>query len=245
MLIRSKPLGSAEEATLVSSMGDNTTITKLGIDMRALLPQNELDRKLSKNREIARKARASSSSATSSSLSKKKQGPMQQLFDKISKDDPSIKEVNLQGDPLFLSLRNDDRLQAAKSFAMNTNVKSVRMTMLQLDDEFARALGESLSKNQGIEKLVLDSNAFTGQGIQAILGGLAKNETCKECQLRHQKKPMATSDEEALPDLLSENKYLTKLGVDLRSSLAQRQIENMISKNRDEERKNKSKRENI
>jgi len=221
----------------MSLLGDNTTICKLGIDLRGMLPQTELDRRLSKNRELARKARQREKTAVGGGAVKKPKGKMQEMFAKVAKDDPDIMEVNVVGDKLFLSMRRDDKLQAAKSFATNTHIETVKLAMLELDDEFAVELAKSIEQNKSITKLVLDSNMISGDGIKALVTGLGRsNRTLAELQVRHQKKPLPTKDEESLPGLLAGNDRLVKLGVDLRSPRAQRELDNMLSRNRERQR---------
>jgi hypothetical protein len=162
---------------------------------------------------------------------------MQSWFQQIASNDPSITEVDLVGDKLFLPMRNDDRLEAARSFASNTHVKSVKMCLLELDDEFARALAHSIKQNCSIERLVLEQNDIRGDGMKAICQALASNKSIIECQLRHQKKPMDTAAEETLAGLMGDNQTLVKFGLTFRSSRATVEVENKLKRNRDLQRK--------
>jgi hypothetical protein len=247
---RSKPLGSAEEDKLASMLESNETICKLGLDLRGMLPQTELDRKLNRNRELARIRRQqhgtsnSSSSPTTTAASsstsaiKLPKNKMQQYFGRIGANDASITTVEIVADKLFLMLKPEDRLAAARSLAVNTHVTSVRMTMVQLDDAFALALADAIRQNATITKVVLDSNTIGSDGIKALVQALAHNTTITEFQIRHQSKknPMATADEELLLGLLGDNETLVKLGVDLRSPQAQRGLDHKMAKNRDLQR---------
>jgi hypothetical protein len=161
---------------------------------------------------------------------------MQVFFEKVTDDDPSITSIELVGDKQFLSMKLNDRIVAAKSLANNSHVTSVRMTMLQLDDAFCEELAESLRSNSTIEKVVLDSNRIGVHGIRALLAAIEQNRTVSELQLRHQARPMATADEDAVLTVLGNNESLIKLGLDLRSPKAQRELDQTLSANRDRRR---------
>merc|ERR1719491_1439083 len=116
---------------------------------------------------------------------------------------------------------------------MNTSVKTIKMEMLGLDDSFAKAFDEAIAKNSTIGKVHIDSNAITGIGMKALFEGLGKNRSIDEFQVRHQKKAMATLDEEALPDFLASNTSILKLGVDVRNQLVRMKLDKIINANRD------------
>jgi Ran GTPase-activating protein (RanGAP) involved in mRNA processing and transport len=232
-----KPMGSAEEETLFGLFESNTTCVKLGLDLRSMLAQSSLERKLAQNRELARIARTGQNSGKKSPPRLKGAGKMQDWFAKIAANDPSVTAVDLVGDILFLSMRTPDRLAAAASFASNTLIRSVKLNLLELDDEFAQELAKAIKKNTAIEKLSLEQNDLRGDGIKAIVGALATNTSLVELALRHQKKPMDTAAEEALAGLMEKNTSIVKLGLNLRSSRAQIDINNILKRNREIARK--------
>jgi hypothetical protein len=207
--------------------------------MRGTLPQTELERVLDRNRELARKTRQERGAGSAPASAAAKRLPKSQLhvfFEKVGSNDPSIVSVELVGDKQFLAMKADDRIAAARSLANNGHVKTVRMTMLQLDDAFCEELASSLRANSTIEKLHLDSNRIGGPGIRALLSALGGNAAVSELQVRHQAKPLATADEDALVALLDGNGTLIKAGIDLRSPKAQRDLDRKLSANRDRQR---------
>ncbi|GKY94920.1 hypothetical protein MPSEU_000456900 [Mayamaea pseudoterrestris] len=235
-----KPMDSTAEDSLPALFNANVSCVKLGLDLRSLLAQSTIEKKLMANREIARKARLVDNAGKATTPPRlKTAGKMQSWFQQIAANDSSITEVDLVGDKLFLAMRQNDRLDAAASFATNTHIKSVKMTMLELDDAFAVALATSLTKNKSIEKLILEQNDIRGDGIKAICKALASNKTVVECQLRHQKKPMDTAAEETLAGLMGDNETVVKLGLVLRSSRATLEVESKLKKNRELQRKAK------
>jgi hypothetical protein len=111
------------------------------------------------------------------------------------------------------------------------------MQKLGLDDSFAKEMGAAIAKNTTIEKMVIDSNAITGEGIKALFAGLGQNSTIVEFQVRHQTKTMASADEEPLPDLLEPNTTVLKLGVDCRNQLINMKLDKKTNANREHQRK--------
>jgi hypothetical protein len=85
----------------------------------------------------------------------------------------------------------------------------------------------------------LDSNSISGSGLKALMEGLGKNTSIVDFQARHQSKTMASSDEESLPALLTDNKSVVKLGLDVRNQLIKQQLEKKCSENREWQRKNR------
>merc|ERR1712127_1072589 len=162
---------------------------------------------------------------------------MELYFDGIAANESDIAEVELIGVQGFLALKHEERTKTGVAFSTNTSVKSVKMQLLQLDDSFAKAFGESISNNNTLKKVNIDSNVITGTGMKALFEGLSRNSSIDEFQVRHQKKPMATLDEEVLPDLLASNTSVLTLGVDVRNQLVRMKLDKIINANRDRVRK--------
>jgi hypothetical protein len=57
---QSKNMSTAEEDKLSTLMKDNTSVVKMGVELRSTLAKSELDRKLRSNQDLARKLRSSS-----------------------------------------------------------------------------------------------------------------------------------------------------------------------------------------
>jgi hypothetical protein len=209
--------------------------------LRGTLAQTEVDRITARNRELARKARheqgvGASTTTPSASAKKLPKSQMHVFFEKVASNDPTVTSIDLVGDKLFLAMKPDDRNAAARGLSGNTHIKSVKMTMLQLDDAFCCELAGALRTNSTIEKINLDSNRIGAAGIQALLGALAENSLVTELQVRHQAKHMPTSEEDTLLPLLGSNSALVKLGVDLRSPKVQRELDQKLAGNRDRQR---------
>jgi hypothetical protein len=228
-------LSSKGECFLAKAMCVNRGIVRFSLRVRNLLERQQVNKYIVRNIDFLRQARRHHAIATGT-LEERKRNIMEQFFDKIATNDPSVTEVKIVGDLKFLSLNAEEKIKAGAAFASNTHVKTVQMNQLKLDDHFAKALGEALATCQ-IEKLHLDSNAIAGDGIKALFEGLANNSSIVEMQVRHQSKPTGSADEDVLPDLLEPNETIAKLGIDLRGQLAKIKIDRKMMQNREVQRK--------
>ena len=150
----------------------------------------------------------------------------------VADNDKSIDAIDLVGNKRFLTLTSEDKTKAASSFATNSNVKTLNLNSCGIDDEFAIALALALKRNNGITRVFLEGNAISGVGITALFEALGKNSSIEELRLHKQSKTMNTSEEHLLPDILLPNTTLTKLGVDLRTTMARVKIDKKLNLNR-------------
>jgi hypothetical protein len=214
----------------------NRGIIRLSMRVRNLLEREQINKYVQRNLDFVRQARRHHAIQTGT-LEERKRNEMEQYFDKIAANDPSITTVEIIGNLRFISLSDEERVKAGEAFAANTHVKSVKLSTLQLNCQFAIALGKSLETNTAIEKLNLDSNAIAGDGIKALFSGLAKNGTVQELQVRHQTKVVPSGDETSLSELLAPNVTLVKLGIDLRNLIAKSNLDKKMSQNNEVQRK--------
>ena len=228
-------MSSKGELALAKALCVNRGIVRFSLRIRNLLERQQINKYVVRNIDFLRQARRHHAIKTGT-LDERKRNDMEQFFDKIAANDPSITKVECIGSQRFLTLTEEEKVKSGAAFANNTNVKEVQMSMLHLDDNFAIALGRAL-ETCCIEKLNLDSNAIAGDGMKALFEGLAKNKTIVELQVRHQSKVTCSADEDLLPELLEPNNTITKLGVDLRSQLARIKIDKKMNQNRELQRK--------
>jgi len=232
-------VSSKAEFALAKALYYNRSIIKVNLSVRNLLERQQINKYVVRNIDLLRQARRHHA-VKSGTLQDRPRSDMEQLFDKIAANDASIDQVDIVGNLRFMSLQDEEKLKAARAFATNTHVKKVKLSMLQLDDKFAAALGESLKTNCTIDQLLLDSNAISGEGMKALFGGLAVNTNISELQVRHQSKTICSADEDILSDLLEPNKSIIKLGIDLRSQLANMKLNRKFTQNRDIRRKQRN-----
>mmetsp|Transcript_7032 Transcript_7032/g.15249 ORF Transcript_7032/g.15249 Transcript_7032/m.15249 type:complete len:247 (-) Transcript_7032:197-937(-) len=173
-------------------------------------------------------------------LKDRKRTEIEVYFDSIALNESDVEEVEIVGDQKFLTLHDAEKAKSGEAFATNTSVKSVKMTHLGLQDDFAQMFGDAIANNTTIERVCIDSNSITGTGMKAIFAGLGQNSSIVEIQCRHQKKLMATLDEDALPNLLASNTSILKLGIDVRSKLVKLKLDRIVNANVDRARKRRA-----
>jgi len=180
-------ISSKAELELARALCGNHSVIRLSFRARNIWERDQINKFVQRNMDYLRQARMKHAISTGTHKERAR-NKMEKLFDQVAANDPSITEVEVVGDPLFLNLSAAEVKKAAESFRTNSHVKSVRMTMLKLGDEFAQILAAALDGNASctIEKLVLDSNAISGPGIAALCASLSKNKSIVEMQLRHQ-----------------------------------------------------------
>ena len=225
----------AEEA-LADAISFSQSIAIVSWRVRGGLQRQQINNTTAANIDLLRQARRTHKEKTGT-LKARKRNEMEQYFDKIAANDASITTVDIVGDAKFLALKSEEKTKAGAAFATNTHVTSVKLVKLGLDDKFAHALGDALMKNNTIEKLVIDSNVISGDGIKTVFQGLGGNSKITELQIRHQSKTMSSADEEALPDLIDNNKTIIKLGVDARNQLIKMKLDRKMNDNREYQRK--------
>jgi Ran GTPase-activating protein (RanGAP) involved in mRNA processing and transport len=178
-------VSSRAELELAKALCKNKSVIRCSLRVRNLWEREQINKFVSRNMDFLRQARLHHAKEAGIHVQRARNA-MEQLFDRVAADDPTLTEIEVVGNQVFLSLPRDEILKAAWAFAANTHVKIVRMTMLRLDDEVARALAKSLKSNTSITNLALDSNMIGGEGIVELVRSLGENESIVEVQLRHQ-----------------------------------------------------------
>jgi hypothetical protein len=223
-------LKSKGEFALAKAMRVNKSIVVVSLCIRNLLERQQIGKYVVRNVDLIRQARQRHMKATGQ---QRKRNHVEQLFDKVAADDPTIgKVVTMVGDQRFLSLTPEEKSKAAESFATNTHARVVNLNGCQINDDFCKALGASLERNESIETLNLESNDISGDGIKALFQGLANNTSIQELRLHKQSKKIISADEDLLAGMLEPNTTITKLGIDLRSKGAQIKLNRKLAHNK-------------
>lgn len=235
-------LSSKAENHLAKALYVNRSVITVNLRVRNIHERVKIEKYIYRNIDLLRQARRKHQIKTGT-LKERKRNKVEQFFDKVAADDPSITEIDMTGDNIFIALNAKEKLKAAEAFATNTHVTKVKMTLLKLDDKFGVALGKALKSNTttAIEHLILENNNFSGEAIKEIVGCLASNKTIVEMQLRHQGKNMASSDESQLAGLMGDNETVVKFGCEIRHMQAKNEVERKLRKNQDLARKNRKK----
>jgi len=234
------PVRTDAEVAIAKALCVNRTVIRFSLRVRNLRERERINRYVQRNIDFLRQARQLHNKKTGKVV-KRARNKMEQKIDAIAANDASVSgEVSIVGDQLFLALHRTEIMKAASCFAGNQHVTSLKMCLLKLDDEFATELAKSIKSNSTIEKLVLDNNSIGTEGVTAIVASLANNKSITELQIRHQSKPLSTTDEEKLAGLLSTNETLVKFGVDLRSTRARNEVDRKMRQNQEKRRKNRA-----
>jgi len=222
-------LQSKAEVALARAMRVNFSIIVMSLCIRNLMERQQIAKYVMRNVELIRQARQRHMKATGQ---QRERNEVEKFFDRIAENDDGIDNVDLVGNKRFLTLTPEEKTKAAYSFAGNTNVKTLNLNSCGIDDEFAIDLAISLKNNTTIDKVLLERNAISGIGITALFKALAENSAIEEIKMHKQSKTMNTSEEHKLADILQPNMTLKKLGLDLRTTIAQVQLDKKLSLNR-------------
>eukprot|EP00934_Nitzschia_sp_Nitz4_P000353 Nitzschia sp. Nitz4//scaffold49_size126201//81499//87228//NITZ4_003651-RA/size126201-processed-gene-0.101-mRNA-1//-1//CDS//3329553176//353//frame0 len=221
-------LKSKAEFALAKAMRVNKSIVVVSLTIRNLLEKERIMKYVMRNVDKLRQARQKHMKATGK---QRKRNKVELLFDQVRANDKEVTVVNMAGNERFLTLTAEEKCLAAASFALNEYVKELILNGCGIDDAFAIELGNSFKTNSTLEKVSLESNDISGEGIKALFAGLGENTSIREFRLHKQSKVLASVDEDLLADLVQENTSLTKLGIDLRSTQAKIKLDRMTADN--------------
>lgn len=233
------PFTAEAEQALAEAILESPSIVAVSLSLMGGLERQQINNTVAANLDNLRQARRKHKESQGI-LQERKRNEMEQFFDKIAQNDPSITAVDLVGNIKFLGLNPTERTKAGEAFASNSHVKTIKMVNLKLDDPFAAALGWALSQNTTIETIVLDSNDISGLGMRSLFQGLGQNSRVTEVQVRHQSKTTSSTDEKSLPSLLESNQTILKLGIDLRDQVVRLQLDRKTNENREFQRKRRT-----
>ena len=84
-----------------------------------------------RNIDFVRRARRHHAIATGT-LEERKRNAMEQIFDKIAANDPSVPEVNIVGNLKFISLNAEEKIKEGAAFVNNAFVNNTHVTTVQI-----------------------------------------------------------------------------------------------------------------
>lgn len=222
-------LKSKAEFALARAMRGNYSVVVMSLTVRNLMERQQISKFVVRNLDFIRQARQRHFKATGQ---QRERNEIEKFFDLVAENDPLIETVEMTGKKRFLTLTREEKLKAAGAFASNSHVKIINLNSSGIDDAFVVELGKSLEVNTTVERIMLEGNDISGEGITAIFRSLAKNATVEEVRLHKQSKMINTSDEHILAEILEPNSSLTKVGIDLRTTMAQVQLNKKLELNR-------------
>lgn len=221
-------LKSKAEFALAKAMRVNRSIVVISLTVRNLLERERIGKYIMRNVDLIRQARQEYMKARGL---QRKRNKVERVFDSVKENNEDLVKIDMKGNERFLTLTKEEKIKSAQAFSHNTHVKELLLDGCGIDDVFAQALGEAIVTNTALQKVSMEGNDISGEGIKALFKGLGKNQSIKELRLHKQSKLLATSDEELLPDFLEENTTITKIGMDLRSKMAQIKLDQRTRQN--------------
>jgi hypothetical protein len=230
-------LKSRAEFALAKAMRTNRSIVVLSLTIRNLLERERIGKYILRNVDFIRQARQQRRLVSGK---QRQRNPVEQVFDRVRMNDENLDKVDMVGNERFLTLTEDEKIKAAQAFAENGYVKELILNGCGIDDAFARALADCFLTNKTLEKVHLDGNDISGEGIKALFAGLGKNTSIKELRLHKQSRFISTVDEEKLSDQLGNNTTLTTLGLSFRSKMASVTLDRITKHNKNLELKAKA-----
>ena len=220
--------GLESEFMLTKALCQNMSMLRLSLNVRHLSEKQRIDGYLARNMELLDKA------GTMKELSGKMRAArndLEQQIDRLAENDPAVWHVDFSADQRFQFLKRKDVLTVAKALANNKFVTEVRLDRLQLNDEFAVQLGESIASNHAVRVLSLEGNEIGGRGVKAIISGLSKNRTLVEVNLRQQSEALSTADETEISGLLGGNDVVRELALDVENELVCEELSARLATN--------------
>jgi hypothetical protein len=222
-------LKSKAEFALARAMRVNCSVVVMSLTVRNLMERQQISKFVLRNLDFIRQARQRHFKATGQ---QRERNDIEKFFDRVADNDPTIELVDMTGKKRFLTLTCEEKLKAASSIARNSYVKTINFNTASVDDTFVAELGKSLEVNNTVKRIMLEGNDISGDGIKVLFRSLAKNASVEEVRLHKQSKMINTSDEHILAEILEPNSSLTKVGIDLRTTMAQVQLNKKLELNR-------------
>ncbi|XP_078666431.1 tropomodulin-1-like isoform X1 [Branchiostoma floridae x Branchiostoma belcheri] len=98
------------------------------------------------------------------------------------------------------------------SLANNTNLKYLSMASTRSNDKVAQALADGLKENTTLERLNIESNFISGDGMKLIMEAVVNHPTLTEIRIANQRHSLGNSCEMAIADMLRKNRVVLKFG---------------------------------
>ncbi|XP_010280271.1 PREDICTED: leiomodin-3 isoform X2 [Phaethon lepturus] len=193
---------------------------------------NENEKKISKL-NIPKKLALDTSFMKLSARPSGNQTNLEESLEKVRKNNPDVKELNLNNIENIPKEMLTDFVNAMKK---NKNIKTFSLANVGADDNVAFALANMLRENRSITTLNIDSNFISGKGIVAIMRCLQYNETLTELRFHNQRSMLGHQAEMEIARLLKANTTLLKMGYHFELPGPRMVVTNLLSRNLDKQR---------
>ncbi|NXH65555.1 LMOD3 protein, partial [Hydrobates tethys] len=193
---------------------------------------NENEKKISKL-NIPKKLALDTSFMKLSARPSGNQTNLEDSLEKVRKNNPDVKELNLNN---IENIPKEMLIDFVNAMKKNKNVKTFSLANVGADDNVAFALANMLRENRSITTLNIDSNFISGKGIVAIMRCLQYNETLTELRFHNQRSMLGHQAEMEIARLLKANATLLKMGYHFELPGPRMVVTNLLSRNLDKQR---------
>ncbi|NXA45210.1 LMOD3 protein, partial [Nothocercus julius] len=194
--------------------------------------QEENEKKVSKL-NIPKKLALDASFIKLSARPSGNQTNLEESLEKVRKNNPDVKEVNLNN---IENIPKEMLIDFVNAMKKNKNVKTFSLANVGADDNVAFALANMLRENRSIVTLNIDSNFISGKGIVAIMRCLQYNESLTELRFHNQRSLLGHQAEMEIARLLKANPTLLKMGYHFELPGPRMVVTNLLSRNLDKQR---------
>ncbi|NXW39789.1 LMOD3 protein, partial [Nyctiprogne leucopyga] len=193
---------------------------------------NENEKKVSKL-NIPKKLALDTSFMKLSARPSGNQTNLEESLEKVRKNNPDVKELNLNN---IENIPKEMLIDFVNAMKKNKNIKTFSLANVGADDNVAFALANMLRENRSITTLNIDSNFISGKGIVAIMRCLQYNETLTELRFHNQRSMLGHQAEMEIARLLKANATLLKMGYHFELPGPRMVVTNLLSRNLDKQR---------
>ncbi|XP_061218054.1 leiomodin-3 [Neopsephotus bourkii] len=158
---------------------------------------------------------------------------LEDSLEKVRKNNPDMKELNLNN---IENIPKEMLIDFVNAMKKNKNIKTFSLANVGADDNVAFALANMLRENRSITTLNIDSNFISGKGIVAIMRCLQYNETLTELRFHNQRSMLGHQAEMEIARLLKANTTLLKMGYHFELPGPRMVVTNLLSRNLDKQR---------
>ncbi|NWZ92478.1 LMOD3 protein, partial [Nesospiza acunhae] len=158
---------------------------------------------------------------------------LEDSLEKVRKNNPDVKELNLNN---IENIPKEMLIDFVNAMKKNKNIKTFSLANVGADDNVAFALANMLRENRSITTLNIDSNFISGKGIVAIMRCLQYNETLTELRFHNQRGLLGHQAEMEIARLLKANNTLLKMGYHFELPGPRMVVTNLLSRNLDKQR---------
>ncbi|XP_025908383.1 leiomodin-3 [Nothoprocta perdicaria] len=204
-----------------------------GTDSEELTEKQEENEKKISKLNIPKKLALDASFIKLSARPSGNQTNLEESLEKVRKNNPDVKEVNLNN---IENIPKEMLIDFVNAMKKNKNVKTFSLANVGADDNVAFALANMLRENRSIATLNIDSNFISGKGIVAIMRCLQYNESLTELRFHNQRSLLGHQAEMEIARLLKANPTLLKMGYHFELPGPRMVVTNLLSRNLDKQR---------